>query len=102
MSRPPARTRGLKQYFNLLDHIRILSRPPARTRGLKPKQIKADPAVVVASSREDAWIETCMIRRPEMPEHVASSREDAWIETGVWLFRPNDRAGRVLPRGRVD
>ena len=39
-------------------HDDLLSRPPARTRGLK--QILQDflTAILVASSREDAWIET--------------------------------------------
>ena len=36
----------------------------------------------VASSREDAWIETCRLAMRRF-RHVASSREDAWIETRV-------------------
>ncbi len=77
----------------------------------------------VASSREDAWIETLRsvsvapvtssrppartrgLKHPwqiDYPEyHVASSREDAWIETARTAAsgRP---CRRVLPRGRVD
>ena len=64
---------------------------------------------MVASSREDAWIETqiensksnqkesrppartrglkldCIISH--FPDYVASSREDAWIETRSWMRR---------------
>ena len=55
-----------------------MSRPPARTRGLKPA---------------DKW--------QQNHNDVASSREDAWIETNLAeMF--NSMAGRVLPRGRVD
>ena len=35
----------------------------------------------VASSREDAWIETALVWRYDRICGVASSREDAWIET---------------------
>ena len=35
-----------------------MSRPPARTRGLKRLRIKHNLPHFVASSREDAWIET--------------------------------------------
>ena len=35
----------------------------------------------VASSREDAWIETISAAPLLQPGSVASSREDAWIET---------------------
>ena len=35
----------------------------------------------VASSREDAWIETMGFDLDATVWHVASSREDAWIET---------------------
>ena len=80
--------------------------------------------VEVASSREDAWIETDRPWSKDDQGRVASSREDAWIETGYerardafqWS-RPPARTrglkleieclkgaemGRVLPRGRVD
>ena len=79
------------------------SRPPARTRGLKPNTDFTDMHIIVASSREDAWIETAntigsvagVASRPpartrglkqtrakiQMHRNVASSREDAWIET---------------------
>ena len=55
----------------------------------------------VASSREDAWIETpdARLQRPEYL--VASSREDAWIET-IAANMVRSTLGRVLPRGRVD
>ena len=43
-----------------------------------------DPAYV-ASSREDAWIETGARRFKQYTQQVASSREDAWIETGKRL-----------------
>ena len=36
---------------------------------------------MVASSREDAWIETVGVAGMHEPQPVASSREDAWIET---------------------
>ncbi len=36
----------------------ILSRPPARTRGLKQNSLLTKMRERVASSREDAWIET--------------------------------------------
>ena len=60
-----------------------LSRPPARTRGLKPT-LKTDFSdfLHVASSREDAWIETPLnLFCVELDGSVASSREYAWIET---------------------
>ena len=79
--------------------------------------------VLVASSREDAWIETTLnlfesdagwSRPPartrglklfdltcDHKKKVASSREDAWIETQT-VFINEVNAGRVLPRGRVD
>ena len=84
--------------------IIIESRPPARTRGLKHDvEYHEGGTREVASSREDAWIETAQSRK--LPLHltsrppartrglklfspfesnaglVASSREDAWIET---------------------
>ena len=40
-------------------------------------------ALQVASSREDAWIETIYLPIFHNRNHVASSREDAWIETVV-------------------
>ena len=55
----------------------------------------------VASSREDAWIETAVLPPAGSTHKVASSREDAWIETGSSTDWPA-RNGRVLPRGRVD
>ena len=77
----------------------------------------------VASSREDAWIETLWgyinaaagssrppartrglkqsMRKCDMKHLVASSREDAWIETAV-TGTERKKKGRVLPRGRVD
>ena len=102
-SRPPARTRGLKQKLYERDARGGTSRPPARTRGLKLILKLLFQQLLVASSREDAWIETALERlwpygytsRPPArtrglkPVHkddgpdpdVASSREDAWIET---------------------
>ena len=79
----------------------------------------------VASSREDAWIETTLWHDEYADSDVASSREDAWIETifpttkpmqWVWSRPPartrglkqigtdasGNITGRVLPRGRVD
>ena len=76
-SRPPARTRGLKQIPERAD-ADTKSRPPARTRGLKLIQQLRRVILRVASSREDAWIETAK---------VASEIE---------------YNSRVLPRGRVD
>ena len=77
----------------------------------------------VASSREDAWIETSSRQtkrqksrsRPpartrglkpssktkRLELQVASSREDAWIETADRV-PPDGMQRRVLPRGRVD
>ena len=37
--------------------------------------------ITVASSREDAWIETVFLMSFLVTLTVASSREDAWIET---------------------
>ena len=54
------------------------SRPPARTRGLKQRMPTKTDVDYVASSREDAWIETSQRQRNRV------------------------NAGRVLPRGRVD
>ena len=54
------------------------SRPPARTRGLKLENALSALGFRVASSREDAWIETRACRRRDR------------------------HARRVLPRGRVD
>ena len=83
VSRPPARTRGLKQNdYNVYNYQHVASsredawietrttnyavnaaesRPPARTRGLKPQGSKTTRNRLVASSREDAWIETCYV-----------------------------------------
>ena len=77
----------------------------------------------VASSREDAWIETTfrisisLWHRSRPPARkrglkliqqlrrvilrVASSREDAWIETAK-VASEIEYNSRVLPRGRVD
>ena len=58
MSRPPARTRGLK-LFSVEKMIKSpWSRPPASTRGLKHRAQRLKLENTVASSREDAWIET--------------------------------------------
>ena len=77
-SRPPARTRGLKQSQDSAEDGNEKSRPPARTRGLKLDEVIRNAMRVVASSREDAWIET--------GRSIAMST----------------RGSRVLPRGRVD
>ena len=59
LSRPPARTRGLKQDRQTSSAMPVRSRPPARTRGLKHDLNFQDARYhTVASSREDAWIET--------------------------------------------
>ena len=55
----------------------------------------------VASSREDAWIETLFAGLESHCKSVASSREDAWIETAIGALLSGS-ASRVLPRGRVD
>ena len=55
----------------------------------------------VASSREDAWIETSIGSVTFESCAVASSREDAWIET-IDHGKLEKIKGRVLPRGRVD
>ena len=79
---------------------------------------------LVASSREDAWIETPLQIINSVAGDVASSREDAWIETLIEeleklevMSRPRARTrglnpwessaaeqnhSRVLARGRVD
>ena len=59
------------------------SRPPARTRGLKQIQKLYERDARVASSREDAWIETIFSTTARKTTIVASSREDAWIETSI-------------------
>ena len=56
---------------------------------------------LVASSREDAWIETQPTIEAGCFMLVASSREDAWIETSQFA-KTHDDLCRVLPRGRVD
>ena len=56
-----------------------MSRPPARTRGLK------------RGANHPAWL-----------GGVASSREDAWIETKSDRHKHYINRRRVLPRGRVD
>ena len=56
-----------------------MSRPPARTRGLKLWKKSSGEIKEVASSREDAWIET----KSDRHKHYINRR-------------------RVLPRGRVD
>ena len=82
MSRPPARTRGLKLLHDGWNASVTMSRPPARTRGLKLKTNLILPiGILVASSREDAWIETSFVTSIGIFQLVASSREDAWIET---------------------
>ena len=58
-----------------------MSRPPARTRGLKRSMRLQSRLWSVASSREDAWIETIVVSMEALVKGVASSREDAWIET---------------------
>ena len=60
-----------------------MSRPPARTRGLKLHDPRQKNKPDVASSREDAWIETYLEKQREIGKRVASSREDAWIETDL-------------------
>ena len=42
---------------------------------------RLDHRPAVASSREDAWIETALTATTSAVFAVASSREDAWIET---------------------
>ena len=61
--------------------LRDMSRPPARTRGLKLMGNLTRNPEIVASSREDAWIETGQQYDYRQECEVASSREDAWIET---------------------
>ena len=56
-----------------------MSRPPARTRGLKSEDVIKEIKSWVASSREDAWIEIAF-QGVIAENEVASSREDAWIE----------------------
>ena len=56
---------------------------------------------IVASSREDAWIEITISHVYIAFILVASSREDAWIEIAKEVLR-TIKACRVLPRGRVD
>ena len=100
-SRPPARTRGLKLelFFALIDPL--LSRPPARTRGLKPSLLEILVRVFVASSREDAWIETLYLTSEAV---LAESRPPARTRglKQASICRLLWHKGRVLPRGRVD
>ena len=81
-SRPPARTRGLKQILRGGRSEPSRSRPPARTRGLKPDLCRNRALYHVASSREDAWIETAVTGTRKEKKKVASSGDAAWIETG--------------------
>ena len=48
---------------------------------MKRKRMFAIGINAVASSREDAWIETIGLFNFIICASVASSREDAWIET---------------------
>lgn len=59
-----------------------MSRPRARTRGLKLNRQLGRDCNVVASSREDAWIETAVTGTRKEKKKVASSGDAAWIETG--------------------
>ena len=77
-----------------------MSRPPARTRGLKQQGFQYQQAPQVASSREDAWIETGTEEKLGRLDEVASSREDAWIETGEILKSPELLRSRPPARTR--
>ncbi len=77
------------------------SRPPARTRGLKLENALSALGFRVASSREDAWIETLLQKQNRV---LAESRPPARTR-GLKLCCRNKTASlpsRVLPRGRVD
>ena len=82
-------------------HDDLLSRPPARTRGLK--QILQDflTAILVASSREDALIETHPVFRGhrKVPSRPPARTRGLKLDEILWS---GWRACRVLPRGRVD
>ena len=54
----------------------------------------------VASSREDAWIETLQEERSCYAPEVASSREDAWIETAMKIFKLGSGWSRPPARTR--
>ena len=77
----------------------LQSRPPARTRGLKLLLYHNAFLSSVASSREDAWIETCSDGALSRWNTVASSREDAWIET---TLPTTIRAESVVASSRED
>ena len=78
-----------------------MSRPPARTRGLKLDALNGINDKLVASSREDAWIETLYIfhnLRECLSRPPARTRGLKPI-----IGKPAEREQRrVLPRGRVD
>ena len=72
-------------------------------------QITAPEGGWVASSREDAWIETKSDTGAPVAIRVASSREDAWIETDLQeetqkfeTSRPPARTRGLKPDLRCD
>ena len=78
-----------------------LSRPPVRTRGLKQLMAFSIARGVVASSREDAWIET-LIEELEKLEVMSRPRArtrglNPWESSAA-----EQNHSRVLARGRVD
>ena len=64
-SRPPARGRGLKLFFESAVNPALAS-PPARGRGLKQLRVRLQDGQQVAP-RAGAWIETSAARNPGGP-----------------------------------
>ena len=80
----------------------LVSRPPARTRGLK--QSIAEETILltrVASSREDAWIETAACRCRSRGSESRPPARTRGLKHALGIT-PFEVISRVLPRGRVD
>ena len=67
---------------------------------MKPQITAPEGGWQVASSREDAWIETLDRSLVYTAVTVASSREDAWIETLMRLFKASSTGSRPPARTR--
>ena len=95
------RARGLKHDPRQKDKPDRVSRPPARTRGLKPLRGSFQRRQCVASSREDAGIETagrffrCRAQTSRPPARTRGLKRHC-------RGAADAADGRVLPRGRGD
>ena len=95
------RARGLKHDPRQKDKPDRVSRSPARTRGLKPLRGSFQRRQCVASSREDAGIETagrffrCRAQTSRPPARTHGLKRPL-------SFAEQRGACRVLPRGRGD